>query len=75
MDAFIVKYKNESTDTIITKLLADSLVTLEHITPILRNTSDKDIKQLNKNLAQNNKIKRGTDNIDNWALAHGWCNF
>lgn len=75
MDAFIVKYKNESTDTIITKLLADSLVTLEHITPILRNTSDKDIKQLNKNLAQNNKIKRGTDSIDNWALAHGWCNF
>lgn len=74
-DAFIVKYKNESTDTIITKLLEDSLVTIEHITPILRNTSDKDIKQLNKNLAQNNKIKRGTDSIDNWALAHSWCNF
>ncbi len=75
MDAFIVKYQNESTDTIITKMLEDSLVTLEHITPILRNTSDKEIKQLNKNLDKNSKIKRGTNNIDNWALAHGWCNF
>lgn len=75
MDAFIVKYKHESTDTIISKLLSDSLVTLEHITPILRNTSDKDLKLLNKSLAKHNRIKRGTDSIDNWALAHSWCNF
>ena len=74
MDAFIVKYKNEPNDTIIAKLLADSLVTLEHITPILRNTSDKDIRILNKDLAKNHKIKRGSDSIDNWALAHSWCN-
>ena len=75
MNAFIVKYKNEPTDTIITKLLADSLVTIEHITPILRNTTDKEIKLMNKGLTKQNKIKRGTDNIDNWALAHSWCNF
>lgn len=73
-DAFIVKYKNEPTETIISKLLADSLVTIEHITPILRNTSDKELKLINKNLGKNNKIKRGIDNIDNWALAHSWCN-
>ena len=73
-DAFIVKYKNDSTDTIISKLLADSLVTLEHITPILRNTSDKEIKIRNKDLAKSARIKRGTDNIGNWALAHSWCN-
>ncbi len=73
-DAFIVKYKNESTDTIISKMLEDSLVTLEHITPILRNTSDKEIKLRNKDLAKNSRIKRGSDNIGNWALAHRWCN-
>lgn len=73
-EAFIVKYKNEPTDTIISKLLADSLVTLEHITPILRNTSDKELKTRNKDLAKSARIKRGTDNIGNWALAHSWCN-
>ncbi len=73
-DAFIVKYKNEPTEIIISKLLADSLVTIEHITPILRNTSDKELKLINKNLSKNNRIIRGIDNIDNWALAHNWCN-
>ncbi len=74
MDAFIVKYKNETTDTIISKLLADSLVTLEHITPILRNTSDKDIKIKNSSLPKSSRIKRGSDTINNWALAHYYCN-
>ena len=36
--------------------------------------SDKEIKLRNQDLAKSVRIKRGTDNIGNWALAHSWCN-
>ena len=55
-------------------MLEDSLVTLEHISPILRNTSDKNYRIKNNKLTKNFQIIRGTDNIGNWALAHRWCN-
>ena len=73
-DAFIVKYKNEPIETIISKMLDDSVVTLEHISPIFRNTSDKKLKLKNKELSKDEQIKRGADTIGNWALAHRWCN-
>ena len=73
-DAFIVKYKKEPIETIITKLLDDSLVTIEHISPIFRNTNDKKLKLKNKGLSKEDQVKRGTDSIGNWALAHRWCN-
>ena len=73
-DSFLVKNKDEDINTILYNLLKDSEVTVEHIIPILRNTSDAELSVLNKKMPKNKKIKRGEDNIGNWALAHSRCN-
>lgn len=73
-DAFIIKNKNCNEAKIINKLLDDSKVTLEHIKPILRKTTNEQLKEINAELSTKNKIKKGENNIGNWALAHNWCN-
>lgn len=71
-NAFIVKNKDAANETIIYNLLSNSRVTIEHIQPILRNTSQKQLKRMNKE--NNTKIKKGVDIIGNWALACPYCN-
>lgn len=72
--AFIVKHKDAPIETIIKNFLEPSKVTLEHITPILRNTTPRQLKERNAKLPKQNKISKGQDNLGNWALAHSWCN-
>lgn len=70
IDAFIIKHKYASEETILNNILRLIQGTLEHIVPILRHTNSTDLK------AQIEGIRRqkGKNEIENWALAHSWCN-
>lgn len=75
MNAFLVKNKNVSEETWLSNLLKNSEVTLEHLVPILRNTSLKQLRKPTKEgLNTASRTRKGADNIGNWALAHAWCN-
>ncbi len=74
MNAFIVKNKNISEETWIYKLLKSSEVTLEHIVPILRNTTISQLRKSNKPHNVASRTRKGENNLGNWALAHAWCN-
>ncbi len=74
MYAFIVKNKNANVVDFLRKMLKQSQVTLEHIVPILRNTSAEELRLQNLSLKNSEKIKRGVNNLGNWSLAHAYCN-
>ena len=74
MYAFIVKNKDATAYGFLQKLLEQSQVTLEHIVPILRNTSAAELRHQNRNLLAGEKVTRGKNNLGNWSLAHSYCN-
>ena len=74
MFAFIVKNKDASAVGFLQKLLEQSQVTLEHIVPILRNTSATELRRQNRALQTAEKVTRGQNNLGNWSLAHSYCN-
>lgn len=74
MYAFIIKNKNANAVVFLQKLFEQSQVTLEHIVPILRNTSAAELKHQNRGLQAGEKVTRGKNNLGNWSIAHAYCN-
>lgn len=74
MNAFIVKNRNVPEETWIHNFLKSSEVTLEHIVPILRKTSVKQLSKSNKPKNVVSRTRKGENNLGNWSLAHAWCN-